>query len=523
MSSRLILLQAAACLAAWGVLADSSLAQYRNASASRNSEAALRRLGLVRAWQTQIEFDAALGKLAGVAQYISDHTAQTIYEVTYPGGRMTFSDRDLDAFQQPLGPKGAKQKAEEWVENWKSRTKSKAEPEINEVVVPDVVLVVTSQRGLVQCLNAETGRTLWTNKLGSVRHPTTPAAINEKTIAVVNGTTLYMLDRTDGHILWERRTTHPAGAGPSMSDDLVFVPMIDGHLEIYYIDEPRRPAASFQSIGRCVVSPVVFRDAVAWPTDRGILYVGNSEVPGIRFRITAKDQRGTTLSTIRSAPTFRAGIGDEPPLVYFASSDGYVYSADTIKGNIVNRFSAGEPISKTPVVVGDQLYIVTDSGTLFCIGADDAQERWFLPGIKNFLAASYDRAYCVDRANRVIGIDAHTGGPLGTVDAGTIDYSFLNTQSDRVYVATASGILQCLREARQYYPLVHGGIEPKKKFPPVVQESDEPAENGEAMDKPEKPESTEEDPFGGSEKPAARPAAKPEDKPAEDEDPFGGK
>jgi hypothetical protein len=347
-------LQAAACLAAWGLLVGSVPAQYRNVSASLNSEAALRRLGLVRAWQSQIEYDANRGKLAGLTQYISSTTAQTIYEVTYPGGRITFSDRDLDAFNQPLGPKGAKQKAEEWIEKWKFRTKSEAEPDINEVVVPDVMLVAVSERGMVQALNAETGRTLWTNKVGSVRNPTMPAAMNEKNVAVINGSTLYMLDRADGHIIWERKTSHQAWSGLAMSDELVFVPTIDGRVEILYVDEPRRPAANFQAIGRCLVQPVVFRDSVAWPTDRGILYVANSEVPGIRFRITAKDEAKSSPTAIRSAPTFRAGIGEQPSLVFFATSDGYLYSADTLKGNIVNRFSAGEPITKTPVVVDDQ-------------------------------------------------------------------------------------------------------------------------------------------------------------------------
>lgn len=516
---RSLLVRAIACTVAWCLLVSSSPAQYRNVSTSLNSEASLRRLGMTRAWQTQIEYDASRGKLAGLAQHISSETAQTIYDVSYPGGRITFSERDLDPFRQPLGAKGAKAKAEEWIENWKIRTRSEAEPEIQEHVVPDVVLVATTQRGMVQCLNGETGRTLWTSKLGSVRYPTTVAAVNEKNIAVVNGTTLYMLDRADGHILWQRSASHAAVAGPAMSEQLVFVPMIDGHVETFYIDEPRRPAANFQSIGRCLVQPVVFRDIIAWPSDRGILYVANSEVPGIRFRITVKDTVNTSQTVLRSSPTFRAGIGPEPAVVYFASSDGYVYSADTLKGNILQRFSTGEPISKSPVVVDDQLYVVTDSGSLFCIGADDAQERWVQSGIKSFLAANTDRVYCLDRNSRVVGIDATSGSPLGSVDVGSVDYTYLNTQSDRVYVATSTGVVQCLRETQQHYPLVHGGKEPTKRFPPVVQESEETTEEGKG--EMEKPETEEEDPFG--DKPAAKPAAKPEEKPSEDEDPFGGK
>lgn len=489
---------------------DRAEAQYRT-TASAYSEGAFRKLGLERAWQTQVEFDATRGKLAGVSQHISSKSAQTIVEVTYPGGRKVFSERDLDAFNRPLGAKGARAEAEIWIENWKLRTGSKAEPEISEQVVPDVVLVATSQRGTVQCINAETGRTLWSNKVGSTRHPTTSAGINETHVAVINGSTLYMLDRADGHVLWERTTSHPAGNGPALSDELVFIPMVDGHMDLFHIKEPRRPVASFQSHGRCLVQPVVFRDAVAWPTDRGSLYIGNAEVAGIRFRINAKDKIDSSQTAIHSAPTFRAGIGELPPLVYFATSDGYVYSAETLKGAIVNRFSAGESISSTPVVIGDQVYVVTNSGTLFCIGADDAQERWFTTGIKSFLAANFKRLYCLDRDNRLVGFDAETGSPLGAIGLGEIDYSFLNTQSDRIYVGTSSGALQCLREMRQYYPFVHGGMEPKKQFAEVNQPSQDSEE--EAMEKPEA--TTEEDPFDADkpEKPAV-PAA-------EDEDPFG--
>jgi len=527
MSSRRICLQLGLLAAAWGMLISHAPAQYRTLASSLNSDASLRRLDLVRAWQTQIEFDANRGKLAGVTQYISDSTAQTIYAVTYPGGRITFSDRDLDPFHEPLGARGAKAKAEEWIAAWKNRTKSKAEPEINEFVVPDVVLVATSERGMVQCLNAETGRTLWATKVGNSRHLTMPAAVNEKYVAVINGSNLYMLDRTDGKQVWERPTTHPAGNGPAMSDELVFVPMIDGHLEIFRVDEPRRPAANFQAMGRCLVTPVVFRDAVAWPTDKANLYVGNSEVPGIRFRITSRDLANSTRTAIRGAPTFRNGIGDQPPLVFFASTDGYLYSADTLKGSIMNRFSAGEPISKSPVVVGDQVYVITDEGSLFCVGADDAQERWLVQGVKSFLAANFNRVYCLDHNNRLMAIDAVSGSPLGSVDVGEIDYSFVNTQSDRIYVGTSAGVLECLHEARQYYPLVHGGIEPKKKFPTVSQPSEETEEEGEEMEKPgktKKPEAADEDPFGGpAAKPAAKAADKPEKMPAEDEDPFGEK
>lgn len=491
----------AALAVAFGTLVPPAVwAQHSDASVVSSS--ALRTLGLERVWHSQIQFDSSRGGLAGVTQYISPSSAQTIFEVTYQGGRITISDRDLDPFRKPLGREGAKNKAADWIATWKLRNKGRQEPKVTEHVVPDVVLVATSETGMVQCLNGETGRTFWTTKIGSVRHPTTAAAINDNFVAVINGTTLYMLDREDGHVIWERRTTHPAGAGPALTDNLVLIPMVNGHVEIFYVDEPRRPAALFHASGRCLVQPVVFRDAVAWPTDKGNLYVANADTPGIRFRIT--------VDAIRSAPTFRAATPTTPMLVFFASLDGYVYAAETLKGNIVNRFSTGEAISETPVVVNDSVYVITDSGTLFCAGAEDGEERWFLPNVKRFLAANPERLYVLDRNKRLLGIDAQTGNLLGAAGLGNVDYTFLNTQSDRIYIGTTTGVLQCLREERRPFPLVHSGAEPARQ---AAETAPEPVES-EAM--PDETKPAEDNPFGED----APAADKPMPKPAEDENPF---
>jgi hypothetical protein len=81
--------------------------------------------------------------------------------------------------------------------------------------------------------------------------------------------------------------------------------------------------------------------------------------------------------------------------------------------------------------------------------------------MKRFLAANLDRVYALDRNNRLMGFEAETGNPLGAAPLGNIDYTFLNTQSDRIYVGTSGGVLQCIREQRQHYPLVHAGLELK--------------------------------------------------------------
>jgi outer membrane protein assembly factor BamB len=511
------------CLLAWTLLPITASAQFRTRTTSLRATSAassLRTLGMERMWQAQIEFDPSRGSLAGLTQHISDTNVQRLVEVTYPGGRTVFSERDLDAFARPLGAQGARRKAQEWINLWKLRTKSEHEPEVNEIVVPDVTLIATSSRGIVQCLNGETGETRWTVQVGSTRHPTTRAAVNENHVAVINGTTLYLLQRSDGRIVWERSLGHSPGAGPALSEELVFVPMVSGMIEAYFIDEPRRPAATFHATGRCIVQPTVFRDSVAWPTDKGNLYVGNAHMPGIRFRVTAND-------VIHAAPTFRAGSSLYPELVIFASADGNVYAAETNKGAIVYRFSTGESISQTPVVVKDHVYIVTDEGTFFALNANDGQELWWTAGMKTFVSANFDRVYCLDLNDRLVAFDAKTGSLLGATDVGNVSYVFVNTESDRIYLATTRGVVQGLRESRQRYPLVHGGLEPKRELPQAL--SDEaPADTLPEDAPPVRPRDTnpfgedepmEDDPFSADDMPADDSDTMP-DAMEDDDDPF---
>jgi outer membrane protein assembly factor BamB len=509
------------CLAMAAIGPPAVQAQFPTRAATVDS--GLRTLGLEQAWRAQLQFDSSRGKLAGIAQHISNTRAQHIVEVTYPGGRIAFSERDLDPFRKPLGAKGARKQADDWAAQWQRRSKSETKPVVKEYVVPDVVLVATSQRGLVQCLDGETGRTLWSVQVGTSRYPTTRASVNETHVAVVNGTTLYVLNRADGRVQWERPIDQTPGAGPALSDTMVFVPMVNGYLQTFHIDEPKRPVATFFAAGRCLVQPIVFQDAVAWPTDRGNLYVGNAEVAGIRFRISAG-------GPIRSAPTFRPGNKGSVPLVVFASSDGYVYSADLEKGVIVNRFSAGEAVSQSPVAVNDDIYTITDGGTLFCTGAESGTERWSIGEMKSFLASNAGRIYCLDARRRLVGIDSKTGNLFGAVRMDNVDYAFTNLESDRIIVGTQSGMLQCLRESRQRYPVVHAGEASKPT--PAKSEIEQPAGTGEGAPAGDNP-------FGGDaeeEKPATpaagaaegnpfgeAPEAMEEEKPVApaEEDPFG--
>ncbi len=60
--------------------------------------------------------------------------------------------------------------------------------------IPRIKLVIVTQNGSVETLDAETGRTLWSNTCGDAAVPTFAAALSKAGIVVVQGDHLYVLD-----------------------------------------------------------------------------------------------------------------------------------------------------------------------------------------------------------------------------------------------------------------------------------------------------------------------------------------
>src|SRR5262249_14231771 len=181
-------------------------------------------------------------------------------------------------FGEEIGVEGAKKLADEKLAALKAEfeagKKEGPPPAVSTHVVPRTTLYATSERGTVHALDAETGSTRWTTIVGDPRYPTTAAGANDRYVAVCNGSTLCVLLASDGTPAWSRMCVSSPGAGPALSEELVFVPMISGLVETFVLDDYKRPLATYKSYGRAMVQPVVSGESVAWPTDQGNLYVG---------------------------------------------------------------------------------------------------------------------------------------------------------------------------------------------------------------------------------------------------------
>lgn len=359
-------------------------------------------------------------------------------------------------------------------------------------------LTVLTNAGVVHELNALTGQTYWIAPVGNENYPSLGPAKNEKFVALLNGSTLYVLDRADGKPVMIRHVGGAPGAAPALAEKYVFVPLVSGRIEGYSLGNQKifRPWY-YQSFGRAMVTPLATSESIVWTTDAGYLYVGNSNELGMRYRLE-------TGSDIVAPAAYHK------PYLYVASVSGDLFAMHELSGAQRWKYSTGFPITRAPAAVGERVFVTSAEPALHCIDANNCNKQWEAPHVVQFAAASKDRVYGVDDLGAFVVLNASTGAVLGRAVSGRPINALVNDQTDWVYLISDEGMVECLHEVGANAPLYHN----PKSVEPTKAKKGAPAEGTAAAPATTKPAET------SGEKPAAGPN---EAMPAETPKENGGK
>ncbi|MDH3717416.1 MAG: PQQ-binding-like beta-propeller repeat protein [Planctomycetota bacterium] len=408
-----------------------------------------------------------------------------------------------------------------------------AQPEEVEALLS--LLVAQTRRGVIQLLDAETGKSFWSVSVGSPGSYTSAPGVNGKYVAVTNGSTLYVYDRANGSLAWKKSVVKAPGAGLALSDHHVCLATTSGILEVHNLDDPADPPWQYHAGGHGFVQPLTTSGSVSWGNDRGLFYVIATDQLRLRFWMAAQDE-------IVAAPAHL------PPNFYVGSRDGYLYKVHERKGTVAWRFSTGEPIVHRPIAVDGFVYVTTQHGGLYCVRSDlkvmkyvaetarqaakangeespkaedwdeleEGTEVWFAPGIRKLLAVTPTRIYGLDKEGRLRILRRDTGALISVMPTENQTFSVLNHATDRLYLGTKTGLIQCLHEPALDQPLQYVMTDEVKEVPVKIEQG--AVEDGEGADKPKDVE----DLFGGDDDDNPFGEA-PADGDADDADsPFGG-
>ncbi|MEX0610745.1 MAG: PQQ-binding-like beta-propeller repeat protein [Pirellulales bacterium] len=364
------------------------------------------------------------------------------------------------------------------------------------VLVGDRLSVLTTA-GVLQEINALTGETVWTAPIGNPDYPSLGPAVSERHVALLNGSTLYVLDRADGRPVIARQVGGAPGAAPALSREHAFVPLLTGRIEGYPLGEQTLTPWYYQSFGRATVAPLATPESIVWATDSGHLYVGRVGDLGVRYRLE-------TASEFVAPPAYHK------PYVYAATLSGEVFAMHESTGARRWRYSTGFPVTRAPAALKELVFVTSEEPMLHCVDALHGAALWEAPKIAQFAALSRDRVYGVDDLGGLVVLDAKTGALLGRMPTDITTNALVNDQTDRIYLISADGMVQCLHEAGAKEPLYHKPVATPEQ--PVTTEEAAPSSEATATESPpdtaeetapaeEVPEETEmpaeENPFGG--------------------------
>ena len=433
---------------------------------------------------------------------------------------------------------------------WRQAPVDTTRDEVENLTLHGDTLYVQTKRGTVSALDSENGHVRWTRQIGSPDLVTTAVGANDRYAAVANGSKLYVLAHDDGKVALERTLHNVPGAGPALTGTHVFTPTTNGSIEAYDISTPKQPPQIYNSTGRAMSQPFSAGVTLAWTTDKGLFYVAQTDPLAPRFRVETNEP-------------ILVGPGYQPPYLYVGSIDGHVLKVHEVTGNILWKIAVGEPVDSRPTVLGDRLFVSSRRGGLRCIlaeakveapkpGEEDNAPRegtvlWQSPTAGRLLAGSEKRLYCLDELGRMTILRRSDGGFLDSMSLPGEQLAIHNDVTDRLYVGTRSGTIQCLHEAGIERPLNHRRFvsqkkvvkeakqkalepEPKEKgkedkaadFGDLFGEEKKPAAGNGAEKAGPKKEAPVEDAFGGEEKPEAVKKAPAKQPKAPEEDAFGG-
>jgi PQQ-like domain len=271
---------------------------------------------------------------------------------------------------------------------------------------------------------------------------------------------------------------------------------VKGRIEAYPLSTDKKAAPwYYQSSGRAMVAPLATPETVVWTTDAGYLYVGNADKRGMRYRME-------TGSDIVAPPSYLK------PYVYVASTTGEVFAMQEDSGVRRWKYSGGFPIERPAAPVGKRVFVTTAEPTMHCIEAETGNVLWEAPGVEQFAAASKGRVYGVDDLGGLVILDGAKGSVLGRIAMDRPIQSLVNDQTDRLYLISREGVVECLRETDSKEPFLHNPKPPTPEQPaagatPATAPATKPAPSapattGDAGDAPAAEPATEEQP----EKPA---------------------
>ena len=491
------------------VLVSACLTQTGSATDGIASNAVIHKAGLTVDWFTNVG-DGVDGSIVDWVLNVNEDKATTYFVIEAGNYREVISQHDLGPDGEPYGLDRAVERIEVRKEVLMAEFKNEGiidvEIKIDQFSLPESTIYSLTREGQVSAIDADSGKLKWKSQIGTLGIPAIGIGVSNNHVAAVSGSRIYLLESATGRVLWSQMCKFAVSAAPAVSSDSIYVPLSSDRMQTFPFEDQGLGSFTFVSKGIGSGRPIITSKTVSWPTSHGDLNVA------ARFGKNRKSvsYRLSSDNAIVSHPTYKSGI------LFATSLDGFVYAINEEEGSIRWEISTGAGITQSAIPIGDSVYVASSNGKLFRMDAKTGDPIWPEPleNVAKYLGSGKANLYFTDGYGQLIVVNADSGAITSRVDAGEIAYTIPNQLTDRIYIGTKSGTIQCLREFASKVPYFHADeITDSTARPDPMASAGEPKpeENNDAIGEAEI------DPFkviGSDDKPAE------EEMSEEEEDPF---
>lgn len=358
---------------------------------------------------------------------------------------------------------------------WNQATLDPSSEKVRHLVISEDIIFVQSTGGVVTAFDAESGKKLWAIQLGRRDQPNQALVVNNEVAFVVVGTSLYAIEKRTGKSLWQIKLPGAPATSPAVDKFRVYLGMRDGSvyaLNLKKINELYEKRLLPQYSHLTVVwrykaplgissQPIATGASVNFASRSGSLYAVDGPDRKLRFQFE-------TNKPI-SAP-----LAFDGKYLYMAAQDFNLYCIDGRNGAVRWQFSTGLPTFRSARVIGDDVFVMPARGGMHCLTTLSGRERWWRPKIVDLLAVTPTTVFASDLGGNVVLLSRNNGSVRGALPLRQYDFRQPNDRTDRLYLATTSGLIVCLREKGREFPIYHANPENRPIIPEFTPD-EEPA------------------------------------------------
>ncbi|KAA1257744.1 Serine/threonine-protein kinase AfsK [Rubripirellula obstinata] len=356
---------------------------------------------------------------------------------------------------------------------------------------PRVGLYSIANDGSLEARDAETGQTLWTTRVGDSRMTYYQIGVNDTHISVVNGGNMIIVRTDTGEVERELVLGRTPIFGAINAGGYAMIQGISGGVVCYSLDDlehdPYYESVEGYAISQPTLAPRSTK--VAWSTDKGFVFVMDMEgTPSTLFRLKTD---GLVTGKIAAAKNER---------FYFGSESGQVYGIRATREGLVKWSQPfGEPFYGEPIVIEQQLFMRSSYNNLYCLSTIDGSQLWdnTVSGVTELVGAVAHELFVRASDGSLMVIHRETGERIGSYPSLQPAMTISNAFTDRLYLVSDHGGIQCLRPISSELPTLNTQPDtiPAATEEEAEAKEDKPKKSKGGMfdDKETKPV----DPFGG--------------------------